>query len=130
MVNGRISGWVLTITLLALSPFAVFAEVNTWTKPSDGNWLETNSWSLGRLPNPSDDIEFAQSPVSITIDSSTAELAPSSFSIHKLTVGTANTLSLDNPGDAVFRVASTDIGEGNFFQNGGTSDFGRVLVHG
>jgi T5SS/PEP-CTERM-associated repeat protein len=104
---GFVIRWFLAAALCILTSALLSgiaqAQTNTWTNPSRGFWDDSESWSLGVLPNNSQSV-FVTNALSktVTIDSYTAGTYPGSLTISNLTVstpdGATNTLFLDNAG--------------------------------
>jgi hypothetical protein len=87
----------LLILLLAISG-RVYGEVNSWTKPTSGNWEEP-FWSAGSLPSLTSDAMFTNAGWKALALGPSTRAFPSSLNIHSLTVssptGTVNTLLLN-----------------------------------
>jgi hypothetical protein len=90
------------IAALLLTAMPSRAEVNSWVKATDGLWQETNSWSLGILPDSSQHVLIANitngSEITVTINSDTAQNYPQSLAINNLAIYATNTLLLNNVG--------------------------------
>jgi hypothetical protein len=84
---------------LALLPGLSFAQANSWTNSAGGNWDQTNSWSLGILPDNAESIYLTNSGnATVEINSGTIQDDASSLSIYSLVVSGSNTLLLNNIG--------------------------------
>jgi hypothetical protein len=80
--------------------------VNSWIKPTSGNWDDASSWSLGILPDSSQSVLIANSGwKAVSINPSTPVNFPGSMTISNLFIegatNTENTLLLNNFGTAV-----------------------------
>ena len=62
---------------------ALFADVNTWVKPTSGYWEEsTANWSLGILPNSSQSIYITNAGFkAVAIGANTSQNFPQSMQI-------------------------------------------------
>jgi len=85
--------WVLpsyASVLVLLSPFQTFAQstANSWTKPTSGYWEEQASWSLGVLPDATQDVQFNNAGwKALAIGAQTAQNFPQSMQVKSLSVG-------------------------------------------
>jgi hypothetical protein len=71
---------------VAIAP--ALADVNSWIKPSSGNWEEPSSWSLGVLPNQSQSVCITNSGwKAVAIGANTAQNFPQSMTVQSLRVG-------------------------------------------
>jgi hypothetical protein len=90
MNQGKIRWVVACCALLtSFSCFPTFAQstVNSWTKPTSGDWQEQAYWSLGVLPDASQDIQFNNPGwKALAIGAQTAQNFPQSMQIGTLTV--------------------------------------------
>jgi hypothetical protein len=72
--------------LVAMAP--AFADTNSWTKPGNGFWEEQTYWSLGVLPDPTQQILFDNAGLkALVIGPQTAQNFPQSLSVASLRVG-------------------------------------------
>ncbi len=73
------------------------AATNEWIKGSSGAWEETNSWSLGILPDASQSVLITNAGVkTIEINGATGNTFSASLTVSNLMVGTTNTLLLSD----------------------------------
>lgn len=97
--------------LIALSycfivPHPAAGAANEWTKPTTGSWEEQASWSLGVLPDATQEVVFTNAGwKALAIGTNTAQNFPESMHVASLRVGAPtdsyNTLLLNFPGLAV-----------------------------
>ena len=83
--------WVIpccTFAIISLSSLQTFAQsANSWTKPTSGDWQEQAYWSLGVLPDATQDIQFNNPGwKALAIGAQTAQNFPLSMQIGALTV--------------------------------------------
>jgi len=72
--------------LVAIAP--VLADTNSWTKPDNGFWEEQAYWSLGMLPDATQDVLFDNAGLkALAIGPQTAQNFPQSMSVQSLRVG-------------------------------------------
>ena len=93
--------YTLSLLLVAINP--VFAVTNSWTKSTSGFWEEQPFWSLGVLPNSTQDIVFSNPNwKALAIGANTAQNFPQSMRVKSLSVGapvdTFNTLLMSFAG--------------------------------
>jgi hypothetical protein len=63
------------------------ADVNSWTKPTSGNWQEIAFWSLGELPDATQDVVITNGGwKAVAINAQTAQNFSDSMSVHSLRV--------------------------------------------
>jgi hypothetical protein len=75
------SGGMLLLFAVGLSP-TVHAQVNSWTKPSSGNW-EESVWSLGTLPGAGQSIMITNEGwKAVAIGANTAQNYPQSLNVN------------------------------------------------
>ncbi len=132
------------------------AALNNWIKPTSGFWEEQTFWSLGGLPNATEDVEFVNAGwKALVIGTNTAQSFPQSMSVQSLHVGSPtdsfNTLLMNFSGlgqplrtevltiesNSVFQMqdAALEVGftNNNSFVLHGTfnhGDFSKVQVNG
>lgn len=92
----------LTSVFLFQFPALVFAQANSWTNPTSGNWQDPY-WSLGVLPGTNQTILFTNEGVKVlTIGANTAENFPETMNVDSITVssppGSGNILLLNYAG--------------------------------
>src|SRR6185295_6590955 len=72
--------------LVAIAP--ALADTNSWTKPDNGFWEEQAYWSLGVLPDATQDVLFNNAgSKALVIGPQTAQNFPQSMSVSSLRVG-------------------------------------------
>jgi hypothetical protein len=65
---------------LLLTSIALHGDTNSWIKPGDGLWQETNSWSLGILPDSLQAVQISNGgSKTVEIDSMVATNQPQSL---------------------------------------------------
>src|SRR3954471_21913634 len=91
-------GFTLFLFNLLLVSASVHAQVNSWTKPTSGNWEEP-FWSAGTLPNSSQNVLFTNAGWKALALGPTTRAYPESRSVRDLTIssptGSFNTLMLN-----------------------------------
>jgi hypothetical protein len=100
----RVGEWRVTAALVMLTtmfalPMWAQTNVNYWTNSTTGKWEDTNSWSLGMLPDVSQAAVVSQYPImsaTVVIDSTTAQNFPQSLTVGGLEVLPGNTIVLSN----------------------------------
>jgi hypothetical protein len=141
---------ILFVFFVAIAPGV--AAVNSWTKPTSGFWDEQAYWSLGVLPDATQDVQFNNPGwKALAIRAQTGQNFPQSMQIGALTVAAPadsyNTLlmnfsgferplqttflSVDSNSSVVVLSSALDV-SGNLFM-GGTfiqSDYSYVKVNG
>ena len=133
MVGGKIGGKLFAFTLLyeLVATTTLVGQTNAWIKATDGNWAETNSWSLGSSPTIQEAIYITNANTkTVTIDSTTAQNAPSSLSIDWLRIDGPNTLVLNNVSNAMFQVGILTYvwTSGKLVQVGGSSRYNTIYT--
>jgi len=88
---------------VALAPAVAVAAANSWTKPTSGFWEEQSFWSLGVLPDATQDVVFTNAGFkALTIGPQTAQTFPLSLSVNSLRVSapdnSSNTLVMSFSG--------------------------------
>jgi hypothetical protein len=120
---------VLSAVLIMTTALSLAQPINSWTKPTSGNWEEP-FWSLGRLPMAGDRV-MLNNPgwKAVAIRSSTAQNFPASLQMQDLTVAspvdTFNTLMLDFVG---FSVPVQVMGRFTVESNAAAEAFSSVLL--
>src|SRR4051812_42219068 len=89
--------------LMIFNGTSTFAQVNSWTSPTSGNWDQSSNWSLGILPNSSQSVMITNSNwKAVAINPSTPINFPGSMTVNSLTIrgatNTENTLLLNFSG--------------------------------
>lgn len=70
----------------ALTP--ALAVTNSWINPSNGNWEDASSWSLGVRPDSTQDVVFTNAGFkALAIGANTAHNFPASMTVQSLTTG-------------------------------------------
>jgi len=92
----------LAVLLIGSFTLSSFAAVNSWLKPTSGNWEEPQ-WSLGILPNSGHAVMITNAGwKAVQIASSTAQNSPDSLTVYSITVASPvdsfNTLLLNYAG--------------------------------
>src|SRR6185503_8098071 len=73
----------LFFTMIALA----VADVNSWTKPISGDWQEIGFWSLGELPEATQDIVFTNAGwKALAINAQTSQNFSNSMSVLSMSV--------------------------------------------
>lgn len=96
----------LFMFVLAFTSNSIFAQTNSWTNPTSGNWDDPSSWSLGTLPGSSQSIFITNSGwKAVAITPSTPINFPDSMTVSDLTIlgssNTENTLLLNYAGTTI-----------------------------
>src|SRR3954462_2707091 len=79
-VSARCPFAAMSLYLIAHS--AAMADVNSWIKPTSGNWEESASWSLGVLPDATQSIDLSNPGwKAVAIGSQTARDFPQSMTV-------------------------------------------------
>lgn len=77
---------ILFLFFVAVAP--AVAATNSWTKPTSGNWEEQAFWSLGVLPNATQDVLFTNAGFkALAIGPLTAQNFPQSMQVNTLRLG-------------------------------------------
>lgn len=80
---------LIFVSIVCFAASTSFAQqLNSWTKPTSGNWEEQAYWSLGVLPDATQDIQFNNAGwKALAIGAQTAQNFPQSMSVKSLAVG-------------------------------------------
>jgi len=78
------------------------AQVNSWIKPTSGDWQEQTSWSLRILPDSLQSVSITNAcEKTVTINTATAQNFPQSLAVNSLLLTATNVLLLNNVGTDV-----------------------------
>jgi hypothetical protein len=89
------------ISILTL-PLVISAQVNSWIKPSSGNW-EESQWSLGALPGSGQSVMITNGGVkAVTVSANTTQNHPQTLTVDSVTISSpansSNALVMNNAG--------------------------------
>jgi hypothetical protein len=124
MLSKRLRGSVAFI--LVVTSMSLRAETNSWIKATSGAWEETNSWSLGILPDSSQSVVIPYPPGgrTVTISAVTTQNYSNSLTVNDLTLDDT-VLVLNDSGAVPLRVLKSfwllNYGEGLFAQTNGNT---------
>ncbi len=129
------------LILMVVFGFSAWGQTNAnyWTNATTGKWESSNSWSAGAPPNVSQAAIVSQFPINanVTIDSTTAQLAPQSLTVGGIELLPGNTLVFSNSVNGLPLQATNQLSMpagGLFDQQVGTAifpffDFGGGSCH-
>jgi hypothetical protein len=106
---------LVAISLYLIAHSVAMADVNSWIKPTSGNWEESASWSLGVLPDATQSIDISNPGwKAVAIGSQTARDFPQSMTVQSVYIASPtnsfNTLLLNFAGfERSFKATSLQV---------------------
>jgi T5SS/PEP-CTERM-associated repeat protein len=100
-----------------------YSGTNSWMYTGDGDWADSNHWSLAQAPSDSQSAVYLTNAASKTVTVNAATLAASPRSVTNFSVtvaapgGSTNTLKVDNTGMGVpFTAVNLNVGSGGMIE--------------